>query len=310
MEELATVSSRPVASLGTSLRRVRCTRPALVEQMAVSLQKHGQLTPAVAVQRSGRLGLIDGFKRQAAALQLGLATLLVRLATLDETSQWAAMLALNRGPSRMTELEEALIIREIVQAGLKQVQVAQLVGRHESWVSRRMGLVERLHPELVEGMRLGFLHSGVARRLLVLPPGNQLQVATAAQSARLGPRDTELLVSLWQRAKDAEIRKQLLAQPAAALKAAFPELAKPALDPRLTPSGQQLARLLPHLTGLASKVALLIPSPSRQDLHLLVPHLTRAHQEISRLAILLGPAVSDASASASDEAAATGSSSS
>jgi len=309
MEELATVSSRAAAALGTSLRRARCTRPVLVEQMAVSLQKHGQLTPMVAVERSGKLELIDGFKRHAAALQLGLATLLVRVATLDETSQWAAMLALNRGPSRMTELEEALVIREIVQAGLKQVEVAQLVGRHESWVSRRMGLVERLHPELVEGMRLGFLHPGVARRLIVLPPGNQLQVAAAAQSARLGPRDTERLVSLWQRAKDAELRKQLLAHPAAALKAAFPELARPALDPRLTPGGQQLARLLPQLEGLAARVARQIP-PSRQDLHLLAPHLTRAHQEISQLASALGPVASGASASASDEAAATGSSSS
>ncbi len=309
MEEQATVSSRPLASQGTSLHRVRCTRPALVEQMATSLQKHGQLTPVVAVERSGKLELIDGFKRHAAASRLGLTTLLVRVATLDETSQWSAMLALNQGPARMTELEEALIIREIVKAGLTQLQVAQFVGRHKSWVSRRMGLVERLHPELVEGMRLGILHPGVARRLLGLPPGNQLQVATAAQRARLGPRDTELLVSLWQRAKDAEIRKQLLAQPAAALKATFPELAKPAPDPRLTPGGQQLARLLPHLEGLAAKMARLLP-PSSHDLYLLAPHLSRAHQEISRLASALGPVASGASASASDEAAATGSSSS
>ncbi|HRU95009.1 MAG TPA: ParB N-terminal domain-containing protein [Anaerolineae bacterium] len=309
MEELATVSSRPVASLGTGLHRARCTRPALVGQMAASLQKHGQLTPMVAVERGGKLELIDGFKRHAAALQLGLTTLLVRVAALDETSQWAAMLALNQGPARMTELEEALIIREIVKAGLTQLQVAQLVGRHKSWVSRRMGLVERLHPELVEGMRLGILHPGVARRLLGLPPGNQLQVATAAQTARLGPRDTELLVSLWQRAKDAEIRKQLLAQPAAALKVAFPELVRAAPDPRLTPGGQQLRWLLPQLAGLAAKVARQLP-PSRQDLHLLAPYLARARQEISRLASALGPAASGASASASDAAGAPGSSSS
>jgi ParB/RepB/Spo0J family partition protein len=309
MEELAVVSRWPVESLGTSLHRARCTRPVLVEQMAISLQKHGQLTPAVAVERSEKLELIDGFKRHAAARQIGLTAVLVRVVTLDETSQWATMLALNRGLSRMTELEEALIIREIVQTGLTQAEVAQLVGRHKSWVSRRMGLVERLHPELVEGMRLGLLHPGVARRLLALPPGNQLQVATAAQSARLGPRDTELLVSLWQRAKDDGIRKQLLGQPAAALKAAFPETARPAPDPRLTPSGQRLARLLPHLVSLAARVARQLP-PTREDLIILAPHLSRAHQQICRLASALGPVASGASASASDAAAATGSSSS
>lgn len=309
MNEIAMLSKRPVESLGTSLHRARCTRPALIEQMLISLSRHGQLSPVVAVERDGKLELIDGFKRQAAARQLGLAELLVRVVTLDEPSQWAAMLALNRGLSRMTELEEALITREIVQTGLKQVEVAQLLGRHESWVSRRMGLVERLHPELVEGMRLGVLHPGVARRLLVLPPGNQIQMATAAQSARLGPRDTELLVGLWQKTKDPEIRKQLLSHPAAALEAAFPELARPAPDPRLTPSGRQLARLLVRLSGLASKVTWQLP-PVRQDLLVLAPHLRRAHQEVCQLASALGPVASGASASASDGAVATASSSS
>lgn len=309
MEALEAVSSRAVESLSTSLSRARCMRPALIEQMAISLSKHGQLSPVVAVERSGKLELIDGFKRQAAAQRLNLPTLLVRAVALDETGQWAAMLALNRGLSRMTELEEALIIREIVRAGLKQAQVAQLLGRHESWVSRRMGLVERLHPELVEGMRLGLLSPGVARRLLVLPPGNQLQVATAAQNAHLGPRDTELLVSLWQRAKDSETRKQLLAQPAEGLKVAFPELARPAADPRLTPGGQHLARLLARLVGLVAKMARQLP-PARQDLLILMPRLSQAHQEVCLLASALGPFANGASANASDVPAATGSSSS
>jgi ParB/RepB/Spo0J family partition protein len=307
MEEVAAVLRQAVGSVGTSLGRVRCMRPRLIEQMALSLQRHGQLTPVVAVERDGKLELIDGFKRQAAARQIGLATLLVRVMELDETSQWAAMLTLNRGNWRMVELEEALIIQELLELGLTQVQVAQLVGRHKSWVSRRVGLVERLHPELVAGMREGLLHPGIARRLLGLPPGNQILVATAAQKARLGPRDTELLVSLWRRAKDPEVRRQILEQPKAALRTAFPELAKAEVDAGLTPEGQRLARLLPPLTGLAARVTRRLP-PSARDLPILALYLSRAHQEICRLASALGPFVSGASANGSAASAATGSS--
>ena len=192
-------ASQPVDALGTSLDRVRCRRPVLIERMVSSLSAHGQLSALVAVEREGRLEIIDGFKRLAAAKRMGWPALVVSTAQLDEIAQWATMLALNRGAQSMTELEEALVLRELVQSGLTQVQVSELVQRHKSWVSRRIGLVERLHIELVEGMKLGMLSPGVARRLLSLPPGNQLQIAAAAQNAGLGPRDTELLVSLWQR---------------------------------------------------------------------------------------------------------------
>lgn len=299
----------PMEELATSLRCVRCIRPALVDQMASSLTTHGQLTPVVAVRGEKKRELIDGFKRHEAARRLGLATLKVSMVVLDEVSQWAAMLALNRGAGRMMELEEAFVIQKIVAQGLTQAQAAQLVHRHKTWVSRRVGLLERLHPELVEAMRLGVLSPGVARRLLALPQGNQLQISIAAQQARLGPRDTELLVVLWQRATDHEVRKQLLAQPAAALKTAFPELAKLVLDPRLTAGGQQLSRLLHQLAVTAPRAARLLPA-APQDLPILAPLLSQARQEISRLASALGPCASGAPRRASDAAGATDSSSS
>lgn len=303
------VVTLPVEKLSTSYLCVRCIRPALVEQMASSLGTRGQLTPVVAAREAEKVELIDGFKRQAAAKRTGLATLRVIVVELDEVARWSTMLALNQGAGRMTELEEALVIQRLMAQPLTQLQVSQLVQRHKTWVSRRVGLLERLHPELVEAMRLGLLHPGVARRLLALPQGNQLLLATAAQQARLGPRDTELLVGLWQRAKDHEVRKQLLAQPAAALKAAFPELSRPPVDPRLTAEGRQLSRLLHHLAVMAPKAARLLP-PTPQDLQVLATVLSQAKREVSRLASALGPGASGAPASASDEVAAIGSSSS
>jgi len=306
MSRIAAAISQPVEALGTALERVRCRRPVLIERMMGSLAAHGQLVPLVAVDRKGRLEILDGFKRLAAAKRMGWPTLEVSATERDEASQWATMLALNRGFQSMTELEEALVLQEIVQTGLTQVQIAELVQRHRSWVSRRIGLVERLHPEFIEGMKLGLLSPGVARRLLSLPPGNQLQIAAAAQRAGLGPRDTERLVSLWQRAKEPAVQRQLLAEPRAALARAFPESS--AVDPRLTPQGQQLSRLLRLVTGVAPRLSRLLP-PAEPDQPILSKQIAEARRAVSHLATSLGSTESAGGASATGGAAATASSS-
>ncbi len=301
-------SSRAVESLQTSLNRARCSRPLVLDQMVSSLSRHGQLTPVVAVIRAESWEVVDGFKRVEGARRLKWPTLKVSVARVDEMGQWAAMLLLNGGSTSMTELEEALVIRELVRKGLTHAAVSELVGRHKSWVSRRVGLVDRLHPELVEQMRVGLLHPGVARRLLALPPGNQLQVAASAQQARLKPRDTELLVSLWQRAPTPELKKQLLAQPLQSVRKAFPEHSRPPLDARLSQAGQHLARTLHQVSALSSRALRLLP-PSPTDLALLAPMLTQAEQTACLLASALGSSGSDGGRSVSGAAGATSSSS-
>jgi ParB-like chromosome segregation protein Spo0J len=305
MKRFQATASRPVASLGTALERVRCRRPVLVDRMVSSLTAHGQLAPLVAVEREGALQILDGFKRLAAAKRMRWPELAVSTAQLDERTQWATMLALNRGPQSMTELDEALILRELVQSGLTQVQISELLQRHKSWVSRRIGLVERLHPELVEQMKLGMLAPGIARRLLSLPPGNQLQIAAASLAANLGPRDAELLVSLWLKATSPEARAYLLAQPRAALQNAHPQFAAP--DSRLTPQGQQLSRVLGILSGVGPRLLRLLP-PVEADRELLRKQLKEASQTACQLAKSLGPFASDGCESASGATGAHGSS--
>jgi len=171
--------------------------PRQVEQMKASLTAHGQLTALVVVKRQSGLELIDGFKRHRAAGQMGWTTLRLAFLEVDEQGQWAAMLALNRATQSMSVLEEALVLREMAASGMTQTGIGQILGRHKSWVSRRIGLLERLHPELLEQIREGLLPPGAARRLLSLPAGNQLELATVVMQQTLGSEETELLVKLW-----------------------------------------------------------------------------------------------------------------
>jgi hypothetical protein len=170
------------------------------------------------------------------------------------------------------------------------------------------GAVELQNREAHESF--GVMHPGVARRLLPLPAGNQLEVAAAAQSAGLGPQDTEMLVSLWQRATDPEARRYLLREPRAALSKAHPELSQPPLDPRLSSQSQKLVRLLRLLQGVAPRTAgLLDPPPPEADQRLLAKDLGQTRAAVSTLLTALGSALKRPSAGASGASAATSSSS-
>jgi len=296
----------PIGTIETTLGRARCCQPVRIERMKQSLAAHGQLTPLVAVPRPEGVELVDGFKRLAAATTLGWTTMVVAVTPLDETGQWATMLLLNRGPSSMTALEEGLVLRELAKTGLTQAEIAALCSRHKSWVSRRIGLVERLHPELLESMKLGMLHPGSARRLLSLPPGNQLELAAVVGSARLGPRDTELLVSLWHRTKDPVARRALLSEPRASLLKHHPETRRPPVDPRLSPEGQRLCRCLHRLEAVVTEASRRLGAPPpRKDLQILSNLLRTVEKAVSRLTTELGSARTIASASESEGSGAT-----
>lgn len=296
-----------LTQLGTTLGRARCPQPTQLQRMRHSLSVHGQLTPVIVVEREKKLELVDGFKRRAAATQMGWSKLWVTVRSLDERGQWAAMLTLNRSPGALSVLEEALILKELCHSGLSQVELAQLVGRHKSWVSRRLGLVERLHPDLVEWVRTGLMSAGTARRLMVLPAGNQLEVAAVVSQAALSTEETELLVSLWQKAAgEPAIRLFLLKEPRAALANARPEKSQAPVDPRLSHRGKLLAQALPLLRGVALRVSeALQPAPEPSDLKLLSAELKRTEAVLPSLTTALGFASRCANSSDSGAPSAT-----
>ena len=90
--------------------------------------------------------VLDGFTRWEAARQVrGMTTLSVRLIDVDDRRAKAAIYGLNQTGRRPHELEEAWIVRALVREdGLSQAEVAELLGRHKSWVCRRLALLEKL----------------------------------------------------------------------------------------------------------------------------------------------------------------------
>lgn len=280
-----------LALIGTTLGVARCPQPGQLARMRQSLTKHGQLMPVIVVDRAGQLELVDGFKRRTAAAQMGWSDLWVSERSLDGRGQWMAMLTLNRTSGSLSVLEEGLIVRELCRSGLAQVEIAQLVGRHKSWVSRRLSLVERLHADLLEWVRTGLMSAGTARRLVVLPAGNQVELAAVVSQAGLNTEETELLVSLWQKTSDATIRRFLLTDPRTALQNAQPEKVTTPPDPRLSERGRRIARALQILRGIALRVReALEPPPAAMELALLEREIRLTAQVLPGTLAALGSA--------------------
>jgi ParB-like chromosome segregation protein Spo0J len=284
----ANVEAKPlaVAELGVGYRRYRLADPSAEEAMARSLRSYGQLAPVTACRREGRVELLDGFKRHAAAAAIAWPTLSVRLVEADERSAKAAIFGLNRTGRHPSELEEAWIVQALVREdGLSQVEAAQLLNKHKSWVCRRLALLERLGVEAQTELRLGLLSAGLARQLTRLPVGNQAAVLAATRRDSLTAAEVQGVVDLLRGASQ-EQEASVLEAPRAALRQ---QEGVPVRDPRLSPAGNRLARQLSLLLDLLGRMETWQRYPGlaelkRDDRRLLAPGFERLARDARSVA--------------------------
>ena len=251
------VCTWPVAELGLSYRRYRLADDDAQRAMVGSLRRYGQLTPLVTCRREETLEVLDGFKRvAAAAMTPGLVNLRCQVVEADERQAKAAMFTLHGCGKRLGELEEAWLVQALVREdGLAQTEVANLLGRHKSWVCRRLALLEKLVEEVRQDLRLGLVSANVARSLMRLPACNQSRVLQATRAEGLSRVEVRGVVELLAGACSREQEDYVLSKPRQALLEAN-ALIGPAWDPRLSVAGnrfsKQLARLLEQLARMES----------------------------------------------------------
>jgi len=256
-----------VEEIGERYRRYRLPDAAAEAAMVGSMSRYGQLSPLAVCLREEKPEVLDGFKRVAAARALpGIRSLEARLWKLDEPMAKAAILALNGVGRRMKELEEAWIVHAMVREdGLSQLQVAGLLERHKSWVSRRLALLERLSEECREELRLGLLSPTMARQLTRLPAGNQAEVMAAARREHLTAAEVHGVVDLIVACASRPQVAFLLEEPRRALRQAEME-SLPAWDPRLSAAGNRVLRQLGSLLGGLGRMENWLRHRGRADL--------------------------------------------
>lgn len=201
-----------LAQLGERLSPLRLRSPEALRKMERSLSRHGQLVAVVCHRQDEKVEVVDGFKRLIGARALGWPAL---RAEIHEVTGPAAKLLLWQSNARqaLSDLEEAWLVRALYRDDrLTQPQIGQLLGRHKSWVCRRLVLAEGLAESVAADVRLGLVSATAAREVGRLPRGNQEQVAQVIARRGLTTRQTSRLVEQLLAAGDERARAAVLVQ--------------------------------------------------------------------------------------------------
>ncbi len=244
-----------LADVGEHFARYRLRSPAMERALEASLRRYGQISPVVVFRWHDRYELVDGFKRLAAARAVReVSSLWARVIEADERSAKAALYSLNRISGKPSELEEAWIVHALVRDdGLLQVEVAELLGRHKSWVCRRLALIERLEEAAQAELKVGLLSPTCARQLVRLPPGNQDALLAVIRREALSAHEVAGVVDLLQRAPSRELQQYILDTPREALLQAEGRCL-PSRDPRLSGPANEVWKRLGVLLELLTRM--------------------------------------------------------
>jgi ParB-like chromosome segregation protein Spo0J len=281
-----------LGDIGEYFARYRLRSLSAERVLHASLCRYGQMSPVVVFRWQHRYEMIDGFKRLAAARTLPeLTSLCARVMEADERTAKAALYALNHASGKTSELEDAWIVHALVREdGLPQVEVAELLGRHKSWVCRRLALIEKLADAAQEELKVGLLNPTCARQLVRLPPGNQAALLDAIRREALTLHEVEGVVTLLLTAPTPARQQHILRIPREAL-AESDGTCLPARDPRLSPAGDQIWRrlgvvleLLARMDGwLAQRALSRLPL---RDQRVLAPRVARLARDAMSVALL------------------------
>jgi ParB-like chromosome segregation protein Spo0J len=278
--------------IGESYGRYRLHVPELEGGMQRSLESYGQLSPIVVVRHDNRWELIDGFKRLGAARKLGsMDRLVARRLETDERGAKAAIYGLNRAGGRTREIEEAWIVHALVRDdGLTQVEVAELLGRHKSWVCRRLALIEKLGETARADLQVGLITPTAARQLVRLPVGNQTDILDMVRREGLSTNELSGIVDLWLQCP-ARIQQQYILQHPRDALAQEKGVDVASHDPRLSADGNRIFEQLATLLRQLARMEVWLAHQGRsgitaEDRRILQPRFERLSRDAASVAAL------------------------
>jgi ParB-like chromosome segregation protein Spo0J len=199
-----------VETLGERLGALRLCAPEAVASMGRSLERHGQLSAVAVFMADDSVEIIDGFKRLRAARALGWSELRAHALDVDVVGAKIAVAFLHERCG-LTELEEAWLVRSLYRDDhVRQPEIGARLGRHKSWVSRRLLVAEALDEAVQADVRLGLLAPRAALELAQWPRGNQRPAAQLVTRTGLTVRQTAQLVGELRACDSDTARARLL----------------------------------------------------------------------------------------------------
>ena len=243
-------------SLDLRYGKLRARRPAVEKRLMASMEEAGQQSPVivVAAEEPGRWVLIEGRKRVRALRRLKVEAVNAVVWELAPAEALVAAYQLQDG-SGYNALEEGWLVWELVRGdGLSLAAVGRRLERSKAWVSGRLGLIEGLPEQVLEGVLSGKIGAYVATRYL-LPfaranAGDCEKLAQRIMENEFRSREVEALCHHYAAATP-KSKSRIVEEPARFL-AALKQARKGALDLKLSEAENRCVNNL----ELIGKVAL------------------------------------------------------
>ena len=261
-----------IETIDLSLSEMRLTRPEQISGMQNSLETVGQLQAVIVRKKDSVYQMLDGFKRYYACKILKWKKLQAYVVDVDDITAKTMILSYNRQGSSLIDYEEAQIVYSLKKEHLmKQEEIAVLLSRSFSWVSRRLSLIERLDDYVRTHLRLGKITPTHARELIKLPRGKQNDFLKLIIDNNLTSRQAAILVLKYLKSKTKEEQTYLLKNPVDAIEQQCRD--EEISDCRLSSHGN---RLLKTMRILARQQHIFIGNTTNPPLN----ELSKTEQEI------------------------------
>jgi len=167
MEGIIRIKPVEVVHLELSYSHIRIQNIKAVIRMADAMATYGQVMPILVVPAElPRYRLIDGYRRVAAARRLGKDTLLAQIFNGDEKQALCHVLV-KSGERKWDIFEQAGLIQQLYRRHeLSQREIARLLCKDQSWVSRRLTMLQALPEQVANSVQRGNISSWAAIRVL------------------------------------------------------------------------------------------------------------------------------------------------
>ncbi len=227
-----------------------------VGRLAGSLQRHGQVTPVLVVNgASPQFVLIDGYLRTQAIRRIGRDTIKAQIWNGGEIDALVHVLAKTQD-RRWDPLEQAALIRELNQKhDLSHEKIAALMGKDQSWVSRRLMLINDLPEDVIDWVQKGHISSWSAGRVLApmarAMPEHARTIAKYLVKNPLSTRKLDEFFSYYRKS-NRKVRARMVEAPELFFKSlASKQAQKHAKELQAGPEGRWLKdiRIVGHIIG-------------------------------------------------------------
>jgi len=256
MEEMIRIKPIEIAHLNLRYSHIRVQDPRAVIRMADSIERYGQIMPILVVAaQAPRYTLIDGYLRVAAAKRSGKDTLLSHLWHGSEKEALCHVLAKD-GERKWDIFEQAGLIQELHRRhGLSQRNIAHLLGKNPSWVSRRLSILASLPDNVAKSVQRGNISSWAATRILTpMARANAEHAGRLAENLIQHPLSTRQLFIFFKhyQRSNRKVRENMVNDPQLFVKAE--ETGKDHRQGRLLKAGpegkfREDLRIIGHMTS-------------------------------------------------------------